>query len=236
MSVSNGFSVTRRARLVALAPRPAHRSIDCSSNIQMVQKTDFVWGNRILYARNLRTFDHFWCTDGNWGIFFSSNFHTPPVTTPVTNLGHVQIHKTTGSCIYYCIVNTWVSCRRIYEIDTRPRIVVSISGRFEDVGVRSMLGSWIMWKILRISNALAYIYLWVDAYFTPWDAQDSHGISVTRVREIEWLYVATIGFSCMYLATKFSTTAVETHGQWPMCTPWRHGAHSSTAVLHLYTS
>ena len=143
--------------------------------------------------------DQIWCTDGNWGIFYSSNFHTPPVTTPVTNLGHVQIHKTTGSCIYYCIVNTWVSCRRIYEIDTRPRIVVSISGRFEDVGVRSILGSWIMWKILRISNALAYIYLWVDAYFTPWDAQDSHGISVTRVREIEWLYVATIGFSCMYL-------------------------------------
>ena len=181
----------------------------------------------------LRTFDHFWCTDGNWGIFFSSNFHTPPVTTPVTNLGHVQIHKTTWSCIYYCIVNTWVSCRRIYEIDTRPRIVVSISGRFEDVGVRSILGSWIMWKILRISNALAYIYLWVDAYFTPWDAQDSHGISVTRVREIEWLYVATIGFSCMYLATKFSTTAVETHGQWPMCTPWTGMVHTRVLLLNL---
>ena len=40
------------------------------------------------------------------GAFFLLDFHTPPVTTPVLNLGHVLIHKITGSCIYYCIVNT----------------------------------------------------------------------------------------------------------------------------------
>jgi hypothetical protein len=55
---------------------------------------------------DLRTLNQIWCTDGNWGIFFSSNFHTPPVTTPVTNLGHVHIPKITGSCMYYRIVNT----------------------------------------------------------------------------------------------------------------------------------
>jgi hypothetical protein len=38
--------------------------------------------------------------------FFLFNFYTPPVTTLVTNLGHVQVHKITGSCIYYCMVNT----------------------------------------------------------------------------------------------------------------------------------
>ena len=54
----------------------------------------------------LRTPEEYWSPDGNWSPFFSSNFHTPPVTTPVTNLGHVQIHKTTGSCIYYRVVNT----------------------------------------------------------------------------------------------------------------------------------
>ena len=150
--------------------------------------------DRWLQKGYFRTPEEYWSPDGNWSPFFSSNFHTPPVTTPVTNLGHVQIHKITGSCLYYCMMNTWVRCRRIYEIGSRPSIFVFISGRFEDVGVRFILGSWIMWKILRISNALAYLYLWVHLYFTPWDAQDSHGISVTRLREIEWFYVATIAW------------------------------------------
>jgi hypothetical protein len=38
--------------------------------------------------------------------FFLFNFHTPPVTTPVTNFGHVHIPKITGPGMYSCIVNT----------------------------------------------------------------------------------------------------------------------------------
>ena len=85
---------------------------------------------KITYILTLRTPEEYWSPDGNWSLFFSSNFHTPPVTTSVRNLGHVQIHKITGSCIYFCIVNTWVRCRRIYEIGSRPSIFVFISGRF----------------------------------------------------------------------------------------------------------
>ena len=83
-----------------------------------------------IFTLRIRTPEEYWSPDGNWSLFFSSNFHTPPVTTPVRNLCHVQIHKITGPCIYYCIVNTWVRCRRIYEIGSRPSIFVFISGRF----------------------------------------------------------------------------------------------------------
>ena len=48
-----------------------------------------------------------------------------------------------GSCIYYCIVNTWVRCRRIYETDTRPSTRVSSCFRCPAVSDEKIHQIWL---------------------------------------------------------------------------------------------
>ena len=87
-----------------------------------------IW-RTILAIWLLRTPEEYWCTDGNWGIFLL-NFHTPPVTTVLDKFRPWRYLAVTGSCICYRMVNTWVRCRRIYEIGMRPSTSTWVSSCF----------------------------------------------------------------------------------------------------------